>query len=105
MPPPADRRRARQSRHERARVGRGPARLATVDAPTRRPRSYRWCSCDPHADVGQLGIEIERMPPTLATNAGELGTAKRRTQVAHEPGVYPDDAGFDLLGNAMAACE
>src|SRR5574337_800889 len=65
------------------------------------PRRWGWArevssSCtpasQPDADVGRLGIEVERVAPALAPDARQLRAAEGRAQVAREPGVDPDDA-------------
>src|SRR5882724_13238553 len=57
------------------------------------------------ADVGRLGIEIERVQAALAADARELGPAEGRAQVAQEPAVDPGDADFHRLADAVAARE
>src|SRR6266705_3860568 len=57
------------------------------------------------ADVGRLGIEIQRVQAAFAADARELGAAKWRAQVAQEPAVDPGDADFHRLPDAMAARE
>src|SRR5436190_13282451 len=41
------------------------------------------------------------MNPALAPNAGLLGSAERRSEVAQEPGIHPGDADLDFRGDAM----
>src|SRR6266850_5966804 len=57
------------------------------------------------ADVGRLGIEIQRVQAALAAYARELGSAEGRAQVAQEPAVDPGDADFHRLAHAVAARE
>src|SRR6266853_5734498 len=57
------------------------------------------------ADVGRLGIEIERVQTAFAADSGELGPAEGRAQVAQEPAVDPGDADFHRLPDAVAARE
>src|SRR5712692_2308293 len=57
------------------------------------------------ADVGRLGIEIERVQAAFAADARELGSAEGRAQVAEEPAVDPGDADFHRLPDPVAARE
>ena len=41
------------------------------------------------------------MHAALAADAGMLGAAERRAEVAQKPGVDPDDARFDFRGDAV----
>src|SRR3990167_9092753 len=56
-----------------------------------------------HADVFQLGVELQRVHPPFPADARLLAAAEGGAQVAQEPAVDPDDAGLDLPGDAVAA--
>ena len=43
------------------------------------------------------------MHPALAADAGVLRPAEGRAQVAQEPAIDPDQAGFDARGDAVGA--
>src|SRR3546814_19427516 len=58
-----------------------------------------------YAHVAELGEESHRLQATLASQPGLAHAAVRRAQVAHQPAVYPDDAGLDGRGEAVAAGE
>ena len=49
------------------------------------------------ADVLGFGEEAHGLDAAFAAQAGLLHAAERRAQVAHQPGVDPDDAGVDAL--------
>ena len=57
--------------------------------------------CD--ADVFGLGEEAESFFAAFAADAALLHAAEGNAQVAHQPAIYPDRAGMDLLGDAMRA--
>src|SRR5690606_35608932 len=63
------------------------------------PRSGR------DADVARLGEEAHGLQPALAAEAGLAHAAEGRPQVAHQPGVDPDDAGAELRAEAVGASE
>src|SRR5258706_14178027 len=57
------------------------------------------------ADVGRIGIEIERGQAALAADARELGAAEGRARVALEPASDPGDADIHRLSDTVAARE
>src|SRR6202795_5349723 len=56
----------------------------------------------PDADVVQLGIKIQRMHSTFASNAGKARSTKGGTQIAQNPEIHPCDADMTLLRDAMS---
>src|SRR3990167_390830 len=56
-----------------------------------------------HADVFQLGVELQRVHTPFAADARLLAATEGGAQVAQEPAVDPDDAGLDLPGDAVGA--
>src|ERR1035437_1364907 len=79
--------------------------------PERRKRSCAGCGrpgaprLEFHADVAQLGIELERMHAALAADPGLFRAAEGGAQVAQEPAVDPADADFYFRGDAVRARE
>src|SRR5579859_1770590 len=55
------------------------------------------------ADVPELGIELERVQATFSADAGLLGAAEGRAEVAQEPAVDPDHADLELGRDALGA--
>ncbi|KAG1249601.1 hypothetical protein G6F68_013234 [Rhizopus microsporus] len=58
-----------------------------------------------HADIAQLGIELQRMHAALAADARLLGAAERRAQVAQEPRIDPADAHVQRRAQAMGRAD
>src|SRR5690606_1977573 len=58
-----------------------------------------------NADVAGLGEEAHRLASPLAAEPGLARAAERRAQVAHQPGVDPDDAGAQFRAEAVGARE
>src|ERR671917_485253 len=54
-------------------------------------------------DALDLRVEVEGVAAHLAAVAGLLEAAEGRGGVEHIEGVDPDDAGLDLLGEAVGA--
>src|SRR5690606_41057109 len=52
------------------------------------------------ADVAGFGEEAHRLVPAFAAQAGLGHAAERGAQVAHQPGVDPDDARLQLRAEA-----
>src|SRR5579871_106642 len=56
-----------------------------------------------NTDVAQLSIELQRMDPSLPSDAGLLGAAERGAQVAQEPAIDPADAHVQLRRHPVRA--
>src|SRR5690349_2357964 len=66
-------------------------------------RDSSFSSWQGDADVARLGEEAHRLAPSLAAEAGLAHAAERRAQVAHQPGVDPDDAGAQVRAESVRA--
>src|ERR1700751_2415138 len=55
------------------------------------------------ANVLCFSKEAKRFFSTLAADPALFHAPKGNAQIAHQPAIYPDRAGVDLLGNAMGA--
>src|ERR1044071_7864236 len=64
----------------------------------------RWAgSLVANADVARLGEETHGFEAAFAAHARTFHAAHRSAQVAQHPGVDPDQAGFELRRDTVAA--
>src|SRR6476659_3584977 len=62
-----------------------------------------WRSLERDAHILGFGEEAHRLEYAFAAQARLAAAAKGRAQVAHQPGVDPDDTGVDVCGQSMRA--